>query len=67
MPYFVLAVLNNFGTFAVFVMLASVLLALCLLTLAFGPETRGKTLEDVELEIQGADSIMSDPTHANVS
>lgn len=52
MPYFVLAVLNNFGTFAVFVMLASVLLVLCLLTLAFGPETRRKTLEDVEREAQ---------------
>ncbi|WP_233830554.1 MFS transporter [Paraburkholderia sp. ZP32-5] len=51
MPYFVLFVLNGFGSFAVFVMLACVLLSLCLLVLAVGPETRRKTLEDVEREI----------------
>ena len=50
MPYLVLSVLNNFGAFAVFVMLACILLALSLLILVAGPETRRKTLEEVEIE-----------------
>jgi putative MFS transporter len=50
MPYLVLSVLNNFGAFAVFVMLAVVLLLLSALVLAIGPETRRKTLEQVEHE-----------------
>jgi len=50
MPYLVLAVLDHFGVFAVFIMLASITLALSLLVLAVGPETSRKTLEEVEQE-----------------
>ncbi|MFM0507251.1 MFS transporter [Paraburkholderia sp. RL17-373-BIF-A] len=64
MPYFVLFVLNGFGSFAVFVMLASVLLLLCLLVLAVGPETRRKTLEDVEREILAGVDLSADHKHA---
>ena len=42
MPYLVLAVLQTFGQVSVFTMLASILLALCLIVLVFGPETRGQ-------------------------
>jgi putative MFS transporter len=64
MPYFVLFVLNGFGSFAVFMMLASVLLLLCLLVLAVGPETRRKTLEDVEREILAGVDLSADHKHA---
>lgn len=57
MPYLVLFVLNGFGTGAVFVMLSCLLLALCVLTLAFGPETRRRTLEDVERDAAGDESL----------
>jgi len=47
MPYLVLAVLQTFGQVSVFTMLASILLALCLIVLVFGPETRRQTLAQV--------------------
>ena len=65
MPYFVLYVLNGFGTVAVFVMLSCTLLALCLLALAFGPETSRKTLEDVEREPTWGETGEAVVEHAN--
>jgi putative MFS transporter len=58
-PYPILYVASTFGTFPVFVMLGILSLVLCALVL-MGPETKRKTLEQVQAEATDADGYTPD-------